>query len=67
MLTLIEATTISNISCKAFLRCDVYAVVQCFSTFLSPWTIFFKKYLMEHFVILAPHEQLAKTVLHKGQ
>jgi len=28
---------------------------------------FFKKYPMDHFAMLTPHEQLVETVLHKPQ
>ena len=50
--------------------CDLgamFALAQWFSTFFDPWTIFSGKYPMDHFPMLAPHEQLVETVLHIGQ
>jgi len=36
---------------------------QWFSTFFGPWTIF-RKYLMDHFAMRSPREQLVK---HKNR
>jgi len=39
----------------------LHAVVDLahwFPTFFGPWPIFLKKYPMDHFAMLTPHEQL---------
>jgi len=33
----------------------------------GPWPMFSKKYPMDHFAVLTPHQQLVETVLHIGQ
>jgi len=42
----------------------IVGLKQWFSAFSGPWTIFLKKYPMDHFVMLTSHEQLVETVLH---
>jgi len=41
-------------------------LMQWFSTFCSPWTIFMWKYLIKDFSMLTPHEQQVENILHKG-
>jgi len=34
----------------------IIGLEQCFSTFFGPWTVFLKKYLMDHFPMLQTQE-----------
>jgi len=46
---------------------NTYVSMQWSPTVFGSQTIFFKKYPMDHFAMLTPHEQPVETVLHIGQ
>jgi len=49
------------------LICQYHYLITVDLNLLDPWTIFLKKYRIDHSAMLTPHEQLVETALHIDQ